>query len=678
MNRGLITPTYCLNGIQSQDMAPFIQGIESILRKILPEDLHELSSKKISELKKKLPILHLHLPETAPCTVCVYALFPGEFTGGVGRYAADTLSHWMVPGKFTNICSVYSLNFSFTKHPPHRFFYMHFLIDVYNSGDLAIINNNWPALKKEICLNVLAVKHARQIMSVKKLSFEQKQALIEEHISSVINRPAKDVDLSSFDQMHHMLMQITAEKRLKQIKEQFLPSFEQRPKAYQRDIFHELKHFVVLFGEKFTTLYPLPYVKRLISYQYIFRKSLLRLITSAPEMRHLAIKLIRIQFPSRRNRKTALGIFGALNVLRENELFEERHLIQAIRHSLPNARAVDNTFLLDRHSQDPIRVFYIEIEKKGGSDFKTQEIRQLQRNLTREIKENIESAIHPVFMPRNEEEIMRNILLLSQQLKYVTDLPQVIISFDAQVENDLIFRVILLRILKGKKASLPVSDLTIRDHEVKNVGLLRKKYVKEANIFKVLLNKKKFLRKDFTIDLFKARQALSSELNRIFKGIRDFNGGILSKQQEAFSALRALLKDAPSHKDFLLENFFYSLTPSLHQSLATPSVLKALFLLTLEALETFSTHFIKKQCVENQLLLVITSPNPGLKELLFSTIQTLGLSTAELAVSHVSSYEIHCFGYIYYNPCPVKQEAFYHALEERFSQKAKKRHQKSN
>ena len=151
--------------------------------------------------------------------------------------------------------------------------------------------------------------------------------------------------------------------------------------------------------------------------------------------------------------------------------------------------------------------------------------------------------------------------------KFINDLPQVIISFNTQTEDELLFTVILLRLSRKKDHCIDElfrdspTELKIKELEVKRVGLLRKRYPKEANVFKVSLDKKKFLRKDFTIDLFKARQAVSNELNTIFNGIRDFNGGILSKQQEVFQELRNLVKEKSSNKDFLLENFFYSLTP---------------------------------------------------------------------------------------------------------------------
>ena len=36
-----------------------------------------------------------------------------------------------------------------------------------------------------------------------------------------------------------------------------------------------------------------------------------------------------------------------------------------------------------------------------------------------QIKEHIEQLTHPIFMPRNEEEVLRNIMALSRQLRYV-------------------------------------------------------------------------------------------------------------------------------------------------------------------------------------------------------------------------------------------------------------------
>jgi len=125
----------------------------------------------------------------------------------------------------------------------------------------------------------------------------------------------------------------------------------------------------------------------------------------------------------------------------------------------------------------------------------------------------------------------------------------------------------------------------------------------------------------------------------------------------------------------LLENFFYSLTPPLHQSLIMPSVLKALFMLNLEAFEAKykdSSLFLKAQTVEDQLLIVIASPSNQLKETLFSIVNTLQIPSSDLSFSHLSSYEIHCFGYIYQNRCPAKRNTFHSAICNYFRDSTRK------
>jgi hypothetical protein len=677
----LIKPTYSSRGISHLEFESYITFIEQILRTILPQDLiialstckdPLLIEKKVLSLCESLPLLAWNNPDRAPCTLCASLLCHSDFTQGVGRYLCDTLIRWLVPGKFLNISSDRSLKFNFISCPEQHLFFHQVLIDIDNDEQFALAKSNQENIEKEIRLSILAVRHARNIVSVKKLSPEQKQAMIEENIASVLSRSMRNLENNVFDQMQNFWLHVSAENKIKQLQERFSPYVEQRPKIFDRDIFQEIKHSLLLFSDKFTGMRDLRHVSRVISYQYLFRKTLMRVCMLSPEERHLSLKLIKLSLPSRTNQKNhVLGIIGAMNVLRENELFEERHIVEAISHCLPYIRKVENSIVLDRRSHDPIRIFYLEIEKKDGTEFSLDEMRELKKNLPHELKENVENVLHPILMPRNEEEIMRNIFLLSQQLKYLNDLPQVIISFNAQTEQQLQFTVILLRILREEDFSLTeifskaTTELKIEDLEVKKVGLLRKRYSKEANVFKVSLDKKPFLRKDYTIDLFKARQSVSLELNNIFKGIRDFNGGILSKQQEVFQELRSLIKETSSDNDFLLENFFYSITPPLRQTLIVPSSLKTLFSLMQEALDADykkESFFLRAQFEPEQLLTMAASPFHSIKDELFSLMTKLKIPTQDLSCTHVNTYGITCIGYIYQNRDSNIRNLFYSTL----------------
>jgi len=665
----MIKPLYSSCGIDPIACASYVTFIQQTLQTILPQDflsaLAEKQDLKNNFLNETLPLLLWNAPESAPCTLCVSLLCHADLTSGVGRYLCDILARWLVPGKFINISCIRSLRFSFDTHSNLPLYFHQVLLDIETQQQLDIIKNNRENIHKEIRLSIMAVRHARHVVSVKNLSSEQKKAIIEENITSVMVPPSKTLGHSVFDQIHNFWLHLSSEDKIRQIQDQFTPYFENRPKIFDGSIFQEIRHSILLFGEKFTGMRDLRHVSRLISYQYLFRKTLMHEIVKAPDERHLSLKILRTQVVNSEGIKV-LGVLGAMNVLRENELFEERHIEEAMVHCFPLVRKVENSFLLDRRSHDPIRLFYVEIEKLDGSAFTISEMKELKKNLPHTLKENVESILHPVLMPRNEEEIMRNILLLSQQLKYISDLPQVILSFNTQTEQSLQFTVILLRILRDEDLPLPGvfaasgTELKIEDLEVKKVGLLRKRYPKEANVFKIFLDKRKFLRRDFTIDLFKARQELSLELTKIFNGIRDFNGGILSKQQAVFQALRSLVKQPTSHQDFLLENFFYAITPPLRQSLIAPTSLHTLFCLMQEALDADykEVFFLKAHHEKDQVLTMAASPLSCIKEELSALLIKLKIPSSELSCTTINVRGIYCIGYIYQNRDPHIRSLF--------------------
>lgn len=651
--------------VESFDL--FSKFISKSLEKVLPDEfmkdfLKNPSQEKIRsmvlELRKKQPLISWDDPHKAPCFIRMSLICASEFTTGIGRYFCDILSQWLIPGKLLNISCSCGANIVFHCSPKQTFYFHQIYIDIVDNNDLMLLKSNVPSLQKEIYLNILAVRHARRVISIKNLSAEQKRFMIKENIASSLNHSTKELDSSMFNLMHSLFLQLNAEKKISRIQLKFAPFLKQKAKIFDRDIFEEIRYYSFLFGSRFTAARELRHLIRLVSFQYLFRKNLLYQLAKNPEKRHLSLKIFRAYLSSNstQEHKPVLGIIGGINVLKESELFEERHILEAIRHCLPNVSKIENSFVLDRRTYDPIRLFYLEIEKKDNTPFTIDEIKELRKSLNRELKENIESIIHPVLMPRNEEEIMRSIVLLSRQLKYVNDLPQVTISFNTQTKHQLIFTVILLRVLNDSSPDIiqlfskANTLLKIERLEVKSAGLLRKKYQKEANIFHIALSKTLFLRR-FSIDLFKARQFLSSELNRIFEGgIRDFNGGILSKQQEVFHELCSSFKELSSHESFLLEKFFYSLTPPLSQTLIMPSILKMLFSMMLKAINADYTHipiFYKTQAKDELFLIMVASPFIAIKEKIIDLVNKLCIPPSDLCHTQVSIYDIHCIGYIY-------------------------------
>ena len=567
----LIHPIFHTSFKSGQDFDPYISFIEETIKKTLPLHLlidilqisnEEQTRKAFARLNAFLPLFVWSESEGNGYAICVNLLCVANFSHGVGRYISDTLSRWLLPGKFLNVCSVQSLNFKFTAFDQQNYYIHQAILETDDAKEYALIKTNLEDVIRFMRLGILSVKHARNVITLKKLTPQEKKALIQENISSILDRPSKEFDLNVFDQMHHFLLKISAEDKIMQIKDKFTSFLEQKPNVFNYDIFYEIQHFVLLFHDKFTAPRDIYHVSRLIAFQYLFRKSLISQTATEPNERYLSLKFLRTKIHTSTESKNVVGILVGINVLSEHDLFGERHLVESLQQCVRKVRKVKDSFLVDRRAHDKIRLFYIEIEKEDGSFFSLEEMRTLRRRIPHELKTRFEHVIHPIFMPRNEEEVMRNIVLLSQELRYVHDIPQVIITFDTQTKDELSFTVILLRLLDNKKASFEEilqknsAGFRFENCESKIVGKLRHKYQKEANVFSIKLPKTRFLRKDYSLDLFKARQAVSTMLSHLFGEIRDFNGGMLSKENEVFHELKELAASRDSATHFLLENFF--------------------------------------------------------------------------------------------------------------------------
>lgn len=279
-------------------------------------------------------------------------------------------------------------------------------------------------------------------------------------------------------------------------------------------------------------------------------------------------------------------------------------------------------------------------------------------------KNRVEQKVHPVFMHRNEEEIMRNLIVLSDQIKFVRDIPQVFITFDEQANSELVFTVILVRVLKNDSCSVHEifckagSTIGFIPDRAKIVGCLRKKYPIEATIFRLKLPKDDFLRTDHSIDLYKARQAVVEELKRHLGEIRDFNGGMISKQHELLSDIRNHLVDVKNYEELLLDNFFFSLSPVVMRSFVNPKAFKTLFMMLLNGIkedhrENYYLNFHKESVYVYAL---VVTEDPELREVLQKAVQGLHIPSMELATAYTKFNGKCCIGYICWAEDPLKKE----------------------
>lgn len=536
------------------------QLIEASLRQIFPdpllfENLLEHDAKE--RFEAKLPLfrwfrregyLSLHL-------ICRHRL-------NIGKFFYEMIQRWLVPGRRLDVTSFFSSDFKFPNMGSQLYTLAEMSVRIDSEIEWEAAEHNLRIIDAEIRLGMVSVYHASRLLEMHLLSSQDKVGVLQEKISKLIQRNPDEIDY---------------------------------------DIFGELQHFIVMSKDEFKTPREPHHLSRIIALFYLFRKMIDTDREQRSGKRHIRLKLASVQLNLPWGLKKVLAVCVALNFLNSHELFEERHLFRALQNGLSGIKAVPDSFFANEGITDKIHTLYLEIEKDNGSDFTAEEVRRLRRFLPEELKGAIEVPLHSLFMPRNEEEIIRHIVTLSGQLRFVKDKPQLILMFDEQKEGDLYFTVVVVRILGPDAVPLQTlfpkdkSFLTYIPDRIKRMGMVRKRYPKEATVFRVKFSSHPFLRDDHSVDLFRARQAVVQELHDLIGDLRDYTGGMIAKQIEVLSALQHLMGEGGRSQTRLLEAFFHAIYPIEARSIVSPEALKKLFLLWKELLETPSQKMIQSQ-----------------------------------------------------------------------------------
>jgi hypothetical protein len=112
---------------------------------------------------------------------------------------------------------------------------------------------------------------------------------------------------------------------------------------------------------------------------------------------------------------------------------------------------------------------------------------------------------------------------------------------------------------------------------IKQISFVRKKYPKEATVFRLVFDAGRFLRDDLSIDLYRARQMAVAELETVLGKLRDYSGGLIARQIQTLDAVKYALHPLSKQDEMLLEKMFHSLYPIEMRSVCTAEDLKMLF-----------------------------------------------------------------------------------------------------
>ncbi len=607
----------------------FVSTIEKKVSELLSEKIkQQILKNNPSGLLEAIPIFGTFISSES---FWISFLCPWEYTHGVGRYIDDVTRQWLVPGKILSLSTAVRSSFSFATLTTQRFFFGCSMFNLNSPNDQEIAERNLKPLIEEMHLNIQAVYRARYIASIKSISMEQREGMIKENLSNILNISQSDLDRSLFDQMQQFLMKLGREEKMNEIQKAIIEKTQARPKAFNRGMFSEMTYFTILFKDQFASKRDSRHISRVIALHYLFKKMLLDTVKKNSSERHISLKIYKTKL---NDEQPVLGILFGMNILRESERLDKQLFVSAIRSCLSQIEIVKDSYLFDQREKK-LFLFYLEIHKPSFAPFHSEEIDLLRQKLGSEIKKQIENDVHPIFLPRNEEEIVRNLILLSQQLKYTRDFPQVSIHYEKQSESELFFSIMMARLLlpvaKGLRELIVSgeSDLKISIDEIREIGKLKRKIPKETSVLRVALDKAPFFRPDYSVDLLRARQRVAYELSKVIGEYRDFNGGMILKQEESLLALRNLIGTMSQETEFLLENYFYSLRPGIMQTVLPSEVLNSHFELLMNLRKNPDSNFVEEK-VERFFLFFGRLIHPGLKENIEIAVERLKIPSYEL------------------------------------------------
>lgn len=413
------------------------------------------------------------------------------------------------------------------------------------------------------------------------------------------------------------------------------------PQVIDQSIFNDLLLFYLLATKEYLDHRPASHLFRLVLSLHIMQKKLFRAEIFTPNQRDLKVRWLPTDLLFPFASKPVLGCLIGFNLMSRYELFDEENILLALQKHLPESRLVRESFYRHTSQRGNLKTFYLEIEKKDGSRFSSSERRLLKTNLEEKFKNSIQTLSPSIFMRVNEEEVYKHILVLSQEIQSVQDLPQAYITFEQQTGKEIVFRVSLVFISPLCQFSLKerFTDCTFISERISPVRNLDGHSI-QAHIFRLCFPRDpSFIRSDGSLDFYSARRKVGALITFAIGEFRDYNGGILIKQQELLDYLKGNFPEITERDVELVDSFFYAITPLEKQVLLNPDILSTLFKYFLETYQerliSGSPYNLKIFQKEQTVFIIVRADHETLTEILSIVLQSQTIRKLDLAYNMV-------------------------------------------
>lgn len=438
-----------------------------------------------------------------------------------------------------------------------------------------------------------------------------------------------------------------------------------------QSVLQDLYLFYLLASKKFLVHRDPSHLSSLFLSIHLMQKKMAQIVAFSPQERHVKVHWMpgTLKFPF--SSRSVLGCLIGYNTLDKYELFDEEYLSLSFQKQIPDVRLVKESLYQHTSQNKNLKIHYFEIEKKEGSNFSLYQQKLLKNNIQQRVRNSVQKLSPSTFMKRNEEETYKTIVVLSNEISSLEDLPQAAINLDEHTGKEIVFQVILVHPVPFHSFSLKERfvECTFVPKRVTTVKHLGDHPI-QADVFSLHLSRSSaFLRIDGSLDFNLARQKISSLLHSAIGPFRDYNGGLLIKQQEHLEKLRSSF---PGADQDILDKFFYSITPLEKQAILDEETMFAFFKFFLdhqkEKLQKRNDFVFTYSQIGDNIFLLVKGNDCSLSDTISTFMQDHFFQSYEIVYSLLNTLEGIFFTSVLLNPTPERGVFFTKNLKQKLKE----------
>ncbi len=378
------------------------------------------------------------------------------------------------------------------------------------------------------------------------------------------------------------------------IKQEIYRLYREQKERFDESLQRDLDFWLLTFRrEFFTRRYP-EYIAKIIIDSNELIRTIEWQISNNSKKRHLTLVATPSLITSPFSSKSIVGCLLGIQLESCCEMISRKEVKEALEACCMGFELLDSFYKHNPNSSS-IHIFYFEMGYQENDATNSINLSLFEKRFLKQIETRIQVLVPPLFMQRNEEEVMRNLLILRRETSSIQDIPQVMILYDNHTHQEITFTILLVRVKKSADSSvldllrLSKGNEEYIEGQVYFLGNFSEESIIEGNVFQIRLkNISRFQRKNSSIDYNLSRKRIIECLQIGLGEVRDYNGGMFIKQDERFKELKEVFPEATTNYPEILENFFYSIWPIEKQATLPMELFSAFFKL-------FQTLFIEDQ-----------------------------------------------------------------------------------